>query len=127
MAGFEPATARLRIECSTTEPHRRRQSPIIPALTYMVEPNSKNRSGKRFTPEQYARLKAEAATPYRGLRKFIYVVFGASGFIGAFVFLAQLLAGRDVDAALPNFALQVGVIALMVFLFRWDQQPRRRP
>ncbi len=22
MAGFEPATARLRIECSTTEPHR---------------------------------------------------------------------------------------------------------
>ena len=93
----------------------------------MVEPNSKDRSGKRFTPEQYARLKAEAATPYRGLRKFIYVAFGASGFIGALVFLAQLLAGRDVDAALPNFALQVGVIALMVFLFRWEQHPRRRP
>ncbi len=88
----------------------------------MVEPNSKNRSGKRFTPEQYARLKAEAAAPYRGLRKFIYVAFGASGFIGAVIFLAQLLAGRDVDAALPNFALQVGVVALMVFLFRWEQR-----
>jgi hypothetical protein len=88
----------------------------------MVEPNSKNRSSKRFTPEQYARLKAEAAAPYRGLRKFIYVAFGASGFIGAVIFLAQLLAGRDVDAALPNFALQVGVVALMVFLFRWEQR-----
>lgn len=88
----------------------------------MVEPTSKNRSSKRFTPEQYTRLKAEAAAPYRGLRKFIYVTFGASSFIGAFIFLAQLLAGRDVDSALPSFALQVGVVALMVFLFRWDQQ-----
>jgi hypothetical protein len=87
----------------------------------MVEPNSKNRSGKPFTAEQYARLKAEAATPYRGLRKFIYVAFGASGFIGAFIFLAQLLAGRDVETALPNFALQVGIIALMVFLFRLEK------
>lgn len=88
----------------------------------MVEPTSKNSSSKRFTPEQYARLKAEAAAPYRGLRKFIYFTFGASGFIGAFIFLAQLLAGRDVEAALPNFALQVGVVALMVFLFRWEQR-----
>lgn len=88
----------------------------------MVEPSSKNSSNKRFTPEQYARLKAEAQAPYRGLRKFVYVACGASGFIGAFVFLAQLLAGRDVDTALPNFALQVGVIALMVFLFRREQR-----
>lgn len=124
MAGFEPATARLRIECSTTEPHRHRQCISVPALILMVEPTSKNRSGKRFTPEQYARLKAEAAAPYRGLRKFVYVAFGASGFIGAVVFLAQLLAGRDVDAALPNFALQLGVVALMVFLFRWDQRSK---
>ena len=88
--------------------------------------NSKNRSGNRFTPEQYARLKAEAATPYRGLRKFIYVAFGASGLIGAFVFLAQLLAGRNVETTLPSFTLQVGVIALMVFLFRWEQHSQRR-
>ncbi|MGK7901499.1 MAG: DUF3493 domain-containing protein [Hormoscilla sp.] len=67
-------------------------------------------------------LKAEAKAPYRGLRQFIYVAFGASGFIGALVFLAQLLAGRNVGAALPNFALQVGVVALMVWLFRLEQR-----
>lgn len=87
----------------------------------MVEPTPKKRSSKRFTTEQYARLQAEAAAPYRGLRKFIYFTFGASGLIGAFIFLTQLLAGRDVDAALPNLALQVGVVAFMVFLFRWDR------
>jgi len=87
----------------------------------MLDPNSKNSPNKRLTPEQFAHLKAEAAAPYRGLRKFVYVAFGASGSIGAFVFLAQLAAGRDVGAALPNFALQLGVIALMVFLFRWEQ------
>ena len=88
----------------------------------MIEQNPKNRSDNRFTPEQYARLKAEAAAPYRGLRKFVYFACGASGFIGAFIFLAQLVAGRNVNAALPNFALQVGVVALMIFLFRLEQR-----
>jgi len=69
---------------------------------------------------EYARLKAELATPYKGLRQFIYLAFGLSGFIGAIVFLAQVASGRDVSTALPNLALQVGVVALMVLLFRWE-------
>ncbi len=78
-----------------------------------------------LSSEQYARLRAEATAPYRGLRQFIYVAFGASGFIGAVVFLAQLLAGKDVTTALPNLGLQVGVVALMVWLFRLEQRGRR--
>lgn len=84
----------------------------------MVEPNPKN----RLHPEQYARLKAEMAAPYRGLRKFIYVACGASGFIGAFILFFKLLAGRDVDSALPNLLLQIGVVTLMVFLWRWEER-----
>jgi hypothetical protein len=89
----------------------------------MTEPNSKN----RMKSEQYARLKAEIAAPYRGLRQFIYIACGASGFIGALIFFSQLLAGRDVDSALPNLALQIGIITLMVFLWRWEQRKQRRP
>ena len=74
-----------------------------------------------LSPEKYARLKAESKAPYRGLRKFFYLAFGASGLIGAFVFLAKLAAGQDLATNLPNFALQIGVVALMVFLFRIDQ------
>jgi hypothetical protein len=80
---------------------------------------------KKIDPELYERLKAEAQAPYRGLRQFVYLACGASGLVGAFVFLAQLAAGRDVGGALPNFALQIGVVALMVGLFRWEQRQGR--
>ncbi|MCG5059494.1 MAG: DUF3493 domain-containing protein [Limnoraphis robusta] len=93
----------------------------------MSNSNSNRQPPKsQLSPEKYARLKAELKAPYRGLRQFIYVGFGASGLIGALVFLAQLLAGRQVSTALPNFALQVGVVALMVWLFRLEKRIARR-
>lgn len=89
--------------------------------------NDKQRSDpplpSNLSPEKYARLKAEAKAPYKGLRKFIYGTLGASGGIGAFVFLAQIAAGRDLSAAIPNFLLQIGVLALMVVLFRLESRP----
>jgi Low psii accumulation1 / Rep27 len=80
----------------------------------------------QLSPEKYARLRAEAKAPYRGLRKFVYLSFGASGLIGAMIFLTQLAAGREVASALPNFALQLGVVALMVWLFRWENRAERK-
>ncbi len=88
-------------------------------------------AGKRLTlkqtdPEKYAFLKAEAAAPYRGLRKFVYVGFGASGAIGAFIFFTQLLAGQEVGDLLPNLALQIGVVALMIWLFSLEGKAERK-
>lgn len=80
-----------------------------------------NSNKHNLSPEKYARLRAEAKAPYKGLRQFMYIGFGASGLIGAFIFFAQLFAGKDVAGVLPNFALQVGVVALMVWLFRLEQ------
>ncbi|HEY9694249.1 MAG TPA: DUF3493 domain-containing protein [Oculatellaceae cyanobacterium] len=77
---------------------------------------------KQTNPEQYARLKAEIASPYKGLRQFIYLACGASSFIGAMIFIVQIAAGRQVESALPNLAVQVGVLALMIFLFRLEQK-----
>ena len=88
----------------------------------MVDQNPKN----RLNPEQYASLKAEIAAPYRGLRQFFYIAFGASGFLGAFIFFFQVLAGRNIESALPNLALQVGIVTLMVFLWRWEQRRQER-
>jgi hypothetical protein len=84
------------------------------------------KSAPNLTPEQYDRLRAEIKAPYRGLRQFIYIACGASGFIGAVIFLAQLIAGQNVDAVLPNFALQIGVVALMVWLFRLEQRASQK-
>lgn len=85
-------------------------------------PKQSPASRTKLDPEKYARLKAEAKAPYKGLRQFFYLAFGASGFIGAIVFLAQLAAGKNVTSVLPNFALQVGVVVLMVYLFRLENQ-----
>lgn len=86
-----------------------------------------NINPRKLSPEQYARLKAEVKAPYRGLRKFIYFAFGASGLIGAFIFLAQLAAGQNVTTVLPNLALQIGVVALMVWLFRLEERAEHKP
>jgi hypothetical protein len=79
----------------------------------MVKP-----SQNQLSPEKYARLRAEAKAPYKGLRQFLYLGLGLSASIGAGIFFLQFLAGRDSIAILPNLGLQVGVAALMFWLFR---------
>lgn len=89
--------------------------------------DEKPKAFQKLDPERLAQLKAELKAPYRGLRQFVYIACAASGFIGAVIFLTQLLAGRAaVATVLPNLALQVGVVALMVWLFRLEQRANRK-
>lgn len=83
-------------------------------------PNPKPPKG--MSQERYDKLVAESKAPFKGLRKFFYVSAGASGAIGGFVFLTKILAGRDVAESLPNLALQIGVVAIAIFLFRWEDR-----
>ena len=82
----------------------------------------RRRPPEGMSQEKFDRLVAESQAPYKGLRKFIYASFGASSAIGGFVFFTKILAGRDLAQSLPNLALQLGVVALMVFLFRWEDR-----
>lgn len=84
--------------------------------------NSPKNRRNQLSPEKYQRLKAETKAPYRGLRKTIYVAFAASGLIGAFVMITQLAAGSNVTETLPNLGLQLGIVALMAWLFRQDSK-----
>lgn len=86
---------------------------------------NKQRKSK-LSPEKYQQLRAEAKAPYRGLRKIIYFTFAASGFIGAVIFLAQLAAGTSVSSTLPNLGLQIGIITLMIFLYRWENKAEEK-
>lgn len=91
----------------------------------MVNPQqprgSKSSKKPQMSPERYAYLKAEAKAPYRLLRRFIYVAFGASGFVGALVFFVQVLTLQNLSTTVPNLALQLGVLSLMVWLFKVDK------
>lgn len=82
---------------------------------------SKRQAASNLSPEKLARLEAELRSPYRGLRHFVYLAFGASGGLGAFIFMLKVLAGQDLEHTLPNFALQIGLVAAMVWLFKIDR------
>ncbi len=92
----------------------------------MVQPNSPKGTNKQLDRETYARLKAEIAAPYRGLRRFFYFAAAGSGFVGAFIFLTQILAGRDVETALSNLGVQAAVIAVAAFLWHWEQRQEEK-
>lgn len=74
------------------------------------------------TPQDYEKLKAELKAPFLGLRRFIYLACGASGSVGAYIFVTQLLSGRgETTTTLNNLAVQMGVIGLMILLYRIDR------
>jgi hypothetical protein len=73
------------------------------------------------TPQDYEKLKAELKAPFLGVRRFVYLACGASGSVGAYIFVTQLLAGRGETNTLNNLAVQMGVIGLMILLYRIDR------
>ena len=83
-----------------------------------VNPKSKPDS---IDPELWSRLQAEAKSPFRGLRQFVYVSCALSGAIGGVVFFFKLLAGKNLEATIPNLALQISVVAIMVWLLKIDR------
>lgn len=88
--------------------------------------NPKSPKSSPLSKEDRIRLMSEMATPYRGLRMFIYFAAASSAGIGAFVFFFRVLAGRDLGTTLPNLALQVGVLAAMVGLIKWERSNEDR-
>ena len=90
-------------------------------MTNKFSQKNKNKLGA----EKYAYLKAEAQAPYKGLRKFIYLGIGASGAIGGFIFLLQLIAQKNITQNIGNFLVQVAVVSLMIFLYRWEDRKKK--
>jgi hypothetical protein len=76
------------------------------------------------SPRPYERLRAEARSPLKPLRRFIYVGFLASAGLGAFIFGLKLIAGDWATANLTNFGLQLLVTAAMVGLL-WVERDRQ--
>ncbi|MEM6255929.1 MAG: DUF3493 domain-containing protein [Cyanobacteria bacterium P01_D01_bin.156] len=70
-----------------------------------------------MSQERFEKLVQETQSPFKGFRKFIYGAVLASGLLGGFVFLTQLIAGREVNTALQNLAVQLGVVGIAIFLF----------
>lgn len=76
-------------------------------------------------PNRYDFLKAEARSPYRGLRRVFYVTFGLSGLMGAIIAFLRLLAQRgQVGDNAENLLIQIVVTAVMINLWRLDRETK---
>ncbi len=84
----------------------------------MTNPDSRppERPPQGMSPEKYARLRAEAKAPYRGLRRVVYLTAGASAAIGAFIMITQGLAGRATEDLGQNLLIQFGVLGTVGLL-----------
>ena len=81
---------------------------------------------RQTNPEKYAALTAEAQAPFRSLRMFIYASCVASAGIGGLVIFFGILAGRNLETAIPNFAVNAGVVALMGWLFLRENKAKNQ-
>jgi Low psii accumulation1 / Rep27 len=81
---------------------------------------------RQTNPEKFAALTAEAQAPFRSLRLFIYASCVISAGVGGIVIFLGILAGRNLDTAIPNFAVNAGVVALTAWLFIKENNARKQ-
>jgi hypothetical protein len=93
----------------------------------MAMPDSQppQRPPQGMAPEKYARLRAEAKAPYRGLRRVVYLTAGASAAIGAFIMITQGLAGRATEDLGQNLLIQFGVLGTVGFLLWLENRGKK--
>ncbi|MBC8168340.1 MAG: DUF3493 domain-containing protein [Synechococcus sp. ArSW.bin.68] len=70
-------------------------------------------------PELKARLLQEARTPWRSLRRLLWLALFASGGLGLFVMTFRVTAGNDV--VLSDLVIQISAVALFGSLLWFDR------
>ncbi|WP_071778053.1 DUF3493 domain-containing protein [Synechococcus sp. WH 8016] len=76
-------------------------------------------SQKQLDPELKARLLQEARTPWRSLRRLLWVALFASGGLGLFVMTFKVTAGDTV--VLSDLGIQIGAVVLFGSLLWFDR------
>ncbi|MEC7249564.1 MAG: DUF3493 domain-containing protein [Cyanobacteriota bacterium] len=70
-------------------------------------------------PALRKRLLEESRTPWRGLRRLLWLALFASGGLGLFVMTFRLSAGDQV--VISDLTIQVGAVVLFGFLLWFDR------
>ena len=73
----------------------------------------------RLDPALRKRLLEESRTPWRGLRRLLWLALFASGGLGLFVMTFRLSAGDQV--VISDLTIQVGAVVLFGFLLWFDR------
>ena len=73
----------------------------------------------KIDPELKKKLLKETQTPFKGLRRILWVAFSGSAFLGLLIMLANISGGNEVQQ--NNLLIQLGACALFPILFFLDK------
>ena len=68
----------------------------------------------KIDPELKKKLLKESQTPFKGLRKVMWIAFTGSAFLGLFIMFSKIFSGNEIQQ--NNLFIQLGACILFPFL-----------
>ena len=73
----------------------------------------------KIDPELKKKLLQESQTPFKGLRRILWIAFSGSAFLGLLIMLSKVLSGSELQQ--NNLFIQIGACILFPTLLFLDQ------
>ena len=73
----------------------------------------------KIDPELKKKLLKESQTPFKGLRRILWIAFSGSAFLGLLIMLSKIVSGGELQQ--NNLLIQLGACALFPTLFFFDR------
>ena len=73
----------------------------------------------KIDPELKKKLLKESQTPFKGLRRILWIAFTGSAFLGLLIMLSKIASGTELER--NNLFIQIGACVLFPFLLFFDR------
>ena len=73
----------------------------------------------KLDPELKKKLLKESQTPFKGLRRLLWIAFSGSAFLGLLIMLSKIASGSEFQQ--NNFFIQLGACILFPTLLFFDK------
>ena len=73
----------------------------------------------KIDPELKKKLLKETQTPFKGLRKILWIAFTGSSFLGLLIMLSKIAGGNEIQQ--NNLLIQLGACVLFSCLLFFDR------
>ena len=76
----------------------------------------------KIDPELKRKLLKESQSPFKGLRRVLWIAFTGSAFLGLFIMLSKIASGYEIQQ--NNLLIQLGACTLFPFLLFLDRNKK---
>ena len=76
----------------------------------------------KLDPELKKKLLKETQTPFKGLRRILWIAFSGSAFLGLLIMLSKIASGSDLQQ--NNLLIQLGACILFPTLLFFDSNDK---